>query len=101
MVNNNDIYNSIDNNTLKKLGIKPIVNNKLSIYEKRILDLFKDKDIRLSIIDIVLRYYNEYTKNNSKERLINRNYMGLIVYRMVKKKLLKAVSRGIYQLYDE
>jgi len=101
MNNENVIFNkeTVDTETLKKLGIKSTTSTlNLTIHEKRVLELFKDKDTELTVVDIVLGYYNKYTKDHSKEKLINRNYMGLIVYRMAQKKLLKAVKRGVYKL---
>ena len=101
MNNENVIFNieTVDAETLKKLGIKSTTSTlNLTIHEKRVLELFKDKNTELTVVDIVLGYYNKYTKDHSKEKLINRNYMGLIIYRMTQKKLLKAVKKGVYKL---
>lgn len=98
---NNNIFttDNISEKVLEKLGVKVIAPNlKLTIHEQRVKDLFKDKDTKLSVTDIVLGYYNKYTKNHNNEKLINRNYMGLIIYRMTQKKVLKAVEKGIYTL---
>lgn len=100
-MSNNNIFttDNISEKVLEKLGVKVIAPNlKLTIHEQRVKDLFKDKDTKLSVTDIVLGYYNKYTKNHNNEKLINRNYMGLIIYRMTQKKVLKAVEKGIYTL---
>ena len=90
---------NVDTETLKKLGIKSTTStSNLTVHEQRVLDLFKEASGQLTITDMVVGYYNKYTKNNSKERLINRNYLGLIVYRMTQKKLLKAIGKGVYKL---
>lgn len=101
-MNNKDLIFSskdVDADTLKKLGLNATCKAlNLTIHEQRVKDLFEDKTTTLTITDIVLGYYNKYTKNNTNEKLINRNYMGLIVYRMTQKKILKSCSKGVYAL---
>lgn len=100
-MSNNNIFttDNISEKVLEKLGVKVIAPNlKLTIHEQRVKDLFKDKDTKLSVTDIVLGYYNKYTKNHNNEKLINRNYMGLIIYRMTQKKVLKSCEKGVYTL---
>lgn len=96
----NKIFSSenIDAETLKKLGIASSVPLNLTIHEQRVKDLFKDQSTELTVTEIVLGYYNKYTKNHNNEKLINRNYMGLIIYRMTQKQVLKAVKKGVYKL---
>ena len=100
-MSNNNIFttDNISEKVLEKLGVKVTTPNlKLTTHEQRVKDLFENKDTKLSVTDIVLGYYNKYTKNHNNEKLINRNYMGLIIYRMTQKKVLKAVEKGVYTL---
>jgi hypothetical protein len=101
MTNKDLIFSSkdVDVKILKKLGLNPTDKTlNLTIHERRVKDLFEGKVTALTMTDIVLGYYNKYTKNNNSEKLINRNYMGLIVYRMTQKKILKSCSKGVYAL---
>lgn len=101
MSNKSLIFSSktLDQDILKKLGISSASRIKpLNIHEQRIINLFENKDVKLSITDIVLGYYNKYTKGNTNEKIVNRNYMGLITYRMAKKNILKQCGKGIYGL---
>lgn len=101
MTNKDLIFSSkdLDADILKKLGLNSAYKAlNLTVHEQRVKDLFEDKTTTLTIADIVLGYYNKYTKDNTNEKLINRNYMGLIVYRMTQKKILKSCGKGIYAL---
>ena len=96
-----DIFDkeSINNDMLSKLGIKAkeriLGNNDL-----RVIELFKLANRDLTITELIIGYYNKYTKP-LKESTKDRNYMNVLLFRLVKKGIVKQIGRGTYRLAIE
>ena len=87
---------NIDNKMLNELGIK-VKERILSSNDCRILELFKIANKPLSLTELVIGYYNKYSKP-LKEPTKNKNYMGVVIYRLVKRGILEPIGRGTYKL---
>jgi len=96
-----DIFakDNIKESVLKDLGI---VNKKSIIgsNDLRIIELFKIANRDLTITELVIGYYNKYTEP-LKESTKDRNYMNVLLFRLVKKGIVKQIGRGTYRLAIE
>lgn len=92
---------NIDAKTLKDLGLstsKPA----LTSTKQKIIDLFKKageegKQKGLTITQVTIAYYNEYTKPSVEK---NKNSITVILHRMTQQGILELYSRGTYKLKD-
>ena len=93
-----DIFDkeSINNEMLSKLGIK-VKERILSSNDLRVIELFKLANRDLTITELVIGYYNKYTEP-LKESTKDRNYMNVLLFRLVKKRIVKQIGRGTYRL---
>lgn len=93
-----DIFDkeSINNEMLSKLGIK-VKERILSSNDLRVIELFKLANRDLTITELVIGYYNKYTEP-LKESTKDRNYMNVLLFRLVKKGIVKQIGRGTYRL---
>ncbi len=93
-----DIFDkeSINNDMLSKLGIK-VKERILSSNDYRILELFEIANKPLSLTELVIGYYNKYSKP-LKEPTKNKNYMAVAIHRLIKRNVLEPIGRGTYKL---
>ena len=96
-----DIFDkeSINNEMLSKLGIKA-KERILGSNDLRVIKLFKLANRDLTITELLVGYYNKYTKP-LKENTKDRNYMNVLLFRLVKKGIVKQIGRGTYRLAIE
>lgn len=90
---------SIDNEMLSKLGIK-VKERILGSNDLRVIELFTLANRDLTITELIIGYYNKYTKP-LKESTKDRNYMNVLLFRLVKKGIVKQIGRGTYRLAIE
>ena len=98
-----DIFDLSKVNTelLRKLGIKSAKGRvRLTVHDKRLIELFKSAKKSLSMPELVVGYYNKYTEPLN-EPIRNRNYMGVMVHRLTTKGILKRVGTGRYCLKNQ
>ncbi|MCQ2582098.1 MAG: hypothetical protein MJ170_03940 [Alphaproteobacteria bacterium] len=104
-VKNDSIFNpkNIDMNTLHKLGVfapgivlTPIKQNIINIFKKA---GEQGKENGLTITQITIAYYNEYTKP-SNEDLKDKNNITVILHRMTQQGILESHSRGTYKMRE-
>lgn len=93
-----DIFDkeSVSTEMLNELGIK-VKERILSSNDCRVLELFEIASKPLSLTELVIGYYNKYTKP-LKEPTKNKNYMGVVIHRLVKRSILEPIGRGTYKL---
>lgn len=96
-----DIFDkeSINNDMLSKLGIKA-KERILGSNDLRVIELFKLANRDLTITELLIGYYNKYTEP-LKESTKDRNYMNVLLFRLVKKGIVKQIGRGTYRLAIE
>lgn len=102
---NDSIFDSksIDSDTLHRLGVfapgitlTPIKQNIINIFKKAGKEA---KENGLTITQITIAYYNEYTKP-SNEDLKDKNNITVILHRMTQQGILELYSRGTYKLKE-
>lgn len=93
-----DIFDkeSINDDMLSKLGIKT-KERILGSNDLRVIELFKLANRDLTITELLVGYYNKYTEP-LKENTKDRNYMNVLLFRLVKKGIVKQIGRGTYRL---
>ena len=96
-----DIFNknTVNESVLKNLGIA-CKKNIMGSNDLRVIELFKVANRDLTITELVIGYYNKYTEplnENTKDR----NYMNVLLFRLVKKGIVKQIGRGTYRLTIE
>lgn len=89
----------IAESVLKDLGIAH-KKNIMGSNDLRVIELFKVANRDLTITELVIGYYNKYTEP-LKESIKDRNYMNVLLFRLVKKGIVKQIGRGIYRLAIE
>lgn len=96
-----DIFDkeSVDNKMLSRLSIK-VKERILTSNDYRIIELFKlaDKKV-LSLTELVIGYYNRYSKPLN-ESIKDKNYMAVLMHRLIKQGILEGIGRGTYRLKD-
>ena len=93
-----DIFNkdTIAESVLKDLGIA-CKKNIIGSNDLRVVELFKLANRDLTITELLVGYYNKYTEP-LKESTKDRNYINVLLFRLVKKGIVKQISRGTYRL---
>ena len=96
-----DIFakDSIKESVLKDLGIA-CKKNIMGSNDLRVIELFKLANRDLTITELLIGYYNKYTEP-LKESTKDRNYMNVLLFRLVKKGIVKQIGRGTYRLAIE
>ena len=99
MVRNIFDRNTVAESVLKDLGIAH-KKNIIGSNDLRVIELFKLANRDLTITELLIGYYNKYTEplnENTKDR----NYMNVLLFRLVKKGIVKQIGRGTYRLTIE
>lgn len=96
-----DIFNrnTVKESVLKDLGIAH-KKNIIGSNDLRVIELFKLANRDLTITELLVGYYNKYTEPLN-ENIKDRNYMNVLLFRLVKKGIVKQIGRGTYRLTIE
>lgn len=99
MIKNIFDRNTVNESVLKDLGIAH-KKNIIGSNDLRVIELFKLANRDLTITELLVGYYNKYTEPLN-ENIKDRNYMNVLLFRLVKKGIVKQIGRGTYRLTIE